>query len=154
LPVEGKLKHNEIAFEFIENIPENLQDGMLYISTKYATAIHKCCCGCGNEVVTPLSPVQWSLVFDGDSISLEPSIGNWNFACRSHYWITRNKVRTARAWSEKKIEAGRARERAVKEIYYQGVAARKVTDVEGQTEKHHPIKTTRPKRGKSKPQPQ
>jgi len=116
------LKHNAVAFEFVENIPESLQDGILYISTRYATAIHKCCCGCGNEVVTPLSPVQWSLVFDGDSISLEPSIGNWNFACRSHYWITRNQVRTAPAWSEKKIAAGRAHERAEKGAYYQGIA--------------------------------
>src|SRR5438309_3859317 len=111
-----------IVHEFVESIPNrsDLKERTVYVSIPYATAIHKCCCGCGNEVVTPLSPVQWALVFDGDSISLEPSIGNWNFACRSHYWITRNKVRTAPAWSKKKIEAGRARERAEKEIYYQG----------------------------------
>jgi len=112
-----KLKHKELAFEFVENIPENLKDGILYISTKYATAIHKCCCGCGNEVVTPLSPAQWSLTFDGDSVSLDPSIGNWNFPCRSHYWILRNKVKTAPTWSSKKVEAGRAQERASMQKY-------------------------------------
>jgi hypothetical protein len=112
------LKHNKVAFEFVENIPEDLKDGVLYISTKYSTAIHRCCCGCGNEVVTPLSPVEWSLTFDGDSVSLEPSIGNWNFACRSHYWITQNKVRWASRWSQKKIDAGRSRERADKEKYF------------------------------------
>jgi len=88
---------------------------------KYATAIHRCCCGCGNEVVTPLSPVGWFLTFDGDSISLDPSIGNWNFPCRSHYWITRNKVRSASPWSERKIEASRAREHAAKVKYFHEV---------------------------------
>jgi hypothetical protein len=108
----------ELAFEFVENIPENLKDGVLYISTKYASAIHRCCCGCGSEVVTPLSPVEWSLKFDGETVSLEPSIGNWNFACRSHYWITRNKIRTAPQWSEKKIDAGRAQEKAAIRRYF------------------------------------
>lgn len=115
------MKHKEISHEFVEHIPEVLSDGVIYISMMYATAIHKCCCGCGNEVVTPLSPVGWSLIFDGDSISLQPSIGNWNFPCRSHYWITRNQVRSAPPWSERKIEAGRARERAEKETYFHGV---------------------------------
>jgi len=104
------LKHKELAFEFVESIPENISDGVLYISTKYATAIHKCCCGCGNEVVTPFSPAQWSLTFDGESVSLEPSIGNWNFLCRSHYWIVQNKVKTAAPWSQKIIDAGRAKD--------------------------------------------
>lgn len=106
------MKHRRIAFEFVEHVPENMKDGVLYISTKYATAIHKCCCGCGSEVVTPLSPAQWSLRFDGESVSLDPSIGNWNFPCRSHYWITRNEVRTALPWSKKRVEAGRARDQA------------------------------------------
>jgi Family of unknown function (DUF6527) len=117
--MKQKLKYKELAVEFVENAPENLSEGVLYISTKYASAIHKCCCGCGNEVVTPLSPVGWSLIFDGDTVSLEPSIGNWNFACRSHYWITRNKVRTAASLSENKIEAGRAREQAAMRQYFE-----------------------------------
>jgi uncharacterized protein DUF6527 len=116
--MKQKLKHKELTFEFVENVPENLDEGILYISTKYASAIHKCCCGCGNEVVTPLSPVGWSLMFDGDTVSLEPSIGNWNFACRSHYWIIRNKIRTAAPWSENKIEAGRVREQVAMKKYF------------------------------------
>lgn len=121
--MKQKLKRKELAFEFVENVPENFDEGILYISTKYASAIHKCCCGCGNEVVTPLSPVGWSLIFDGDTVSLEPSIGNWNFACRSHYWITRNKVRTADPWAENKIEAGRTREQANMKRYFKQKAA-------------------------------
>jgi hypothetical protein len=104
------LKFKELAFQFVENVPEDMREGVLYISTKYASAIHKCCCGCGNEVVTPLSPAEWSLNFDGETVSLNPSIGNWDFPCRSHYWILRNRVKTAPEWSQKKIEAGRAQE--------------------------------------------
>ncbi|MGO9165621.1 MAG: DUF6527 family protein [Candidatus Sulfotelmatobacter sp.] len=117
-PTRKKLKYKELTYEFVENAPESLRDGVLYISTKYGSAIHKCCCGCGNEVVTPLSPVEWSLIFDGESVSLEPSIGNWDFPCRSHYWITRNKVRTAFPWSREKVEAGRAREKAAMKQYH------------------------------------
>lgn len=61
-----------------------------------------------NKVVTPLTPTDWCLVFDGDTVSLDPSIGNWNFPCRSHYWIYRNRVKWAKAWTPAKIQAGRA----------------------------------------------
>jgi hypothetical protein len=47
--------------KFVEFIPDELDTGVLYISTTYATVVHKCCCGCGNEVVTPLTPNDWQL---------------------------------------------------------------------------------------------
>ncbi len=78
--------------KFVEFIPGELEANTIYISIPYATAIHNCCCGCGGRVVTPLSPTDWRLIFDGRSISLEPSIGNWNYQCRSHYWIRNNRV--------------------------------------------------------------
>ncbi len=87
----------------MEYIPEILKERTIYISVTYATAAHKCCCGCGKEVVTPLSPTDWKLIFDGESVSLHPSIGNWSFACRSHYWITRNAVKWAEQWSDEDI---------------------------------------------------
>jgi hypothetical protein len=80
--------------------------------------VHKCCCGCGREVVTPLSPTDWKLIFDGKSISLDPSIGNWSFDCKSHYWIRGGKVRWARRWSQEEIDAGRASDRFAKENYF------------------------------------
>jgi len=43
----------------------------------------------------PLGPTDWKLTFDGESVSLYPSVGNWNFPCQSHYWIQENKVRWA-----------------------------------------------------------
>ena len=53
------------------------------MSIPYATAVHLCACGCGNKVVTPFSPAEWQLTYDGDTVSLSPSIGNWQFPCKS-----------------------------------------------------------------------
>ncbi len=96
------LKH-----KFVEFIPRDLEPNTIYVSIPYATAIHNCCCGCGNRVVTPLSPADWKLIFDGRAISLEPSIGNWSFSCKSHYWIKNNCAVWARTWSEDEISDGR-----------------------------------------------
>ena len=81
------LKH-----EFVEFIPGELKEGTIYVSIRFGTASHLCVCGCGNKVVTPIRPTDWKLIFDGKTISLDPSIGNWSFACQSHYWIRNNKV--------------------------------------------------------------
>jgi hypothetical protein len=107
-----------LTHEFVEFIPNELKDGTIYVSTAYATVAHRCCCGCGREVITPLSPTDWKLIFDGESISLDPSIGNWNFPCRSHYWIERNRVNWARLWLQEEIDVGRAYDSLVKEKYY------------------------------------
>jgi hypothetical protein len=105
---------------FVERVPEQLSEGTLYVCIPYATVVHKCCCGCGNEVVTPLSSTEWRLTFDGESISLDPSIGNWSFPCQSHYWILNGHVGWARRWSEREIQAGRVRDRWKKERQFGG----------------------------------
>lgn len=104
--------------EFVEYIPDDLKDGVIYVSTKFGTVVHKCCCGCGNEVVTPLSPTDWQVTFDGESISLYPSIGNWSLDCKSHYWIKNNKVKWSYQWSEDEINAGRYYDSLEKKKYY------------------------------------
>jgi hypothetical protein len=68
--------------------------------------------------VTPFSPTDWKLTFDGESISIAPSIGNWDFPCRSHYWISRNTVHWANAWSREQVLAARQREDADKDTFY------------------------------------
>lgn len=81
---------------FVEFVPDQLEDGKLYISKEYGTAIHLCACGCGNKTVTPIRGVDsWAMRENGDKISISPSIGNWHFPCRSHYFITDNEVRWA-----------------------------------------------------------
>ncbi|MDQ3819257.1 MAG: DUF6527 family protein [Acidobacteriota bacterium] len=116
-----------LTHEFVQYIPGDLKEGTIYISIEFATAVHKCCCGCGNTVVTPFSPTDWKLIFDGESISLDPSIGNWSFPCRSHYWIKHNKIKWAAQWSQEKINAGRVRDWSEKERYYERAKARSVS---------------------------
>lgn len=101
------MRQFELQPIFINLIPDQLDEGILYISEQYGTAVHLCACGCGNKVVTPLkSRVQngWELTMYKTSnqgqnvhevahkVSLMPSIGN-TFACKSHYWIIDNVVK-------------------------------------------------------------
>jgi hypothetical protein len=109
------LKH-----EFVRTLPESLEDGTLYISVDYATVAHRCCCGCRHEVVTPLSPTDWRMIYDGVSVSLYPSVGNWGFGCQSHYWIERSRVIWAPRWSKRMITQGQERDARLKKAYYEG----------------------------------
>ncbi len=109
------LKH-----EFVDFIPEKPEQGTLYISIRYKTGTHVCCCGCGNIVVTPISPTDWKLTFDGKTVSLHPSIGNWGFPCQSHYWIRQNRVEWAPKWPRDQIDLGRLRYDVAKEEYFTG----------------------------------
>ena len=108
----------DIEHRFVEFVPRELEEGVLFISIEYATASHKCFCGCGERVVTPLSPTDWQLLFDGKTVSLYPSIGSWRLPCRSHYWIRRGRVEWARAWSQDEIDSGRRYDRYLKDLYY------------------------------------
>jgi hypothetical protein len=109
----AKLKH-----KFITTVAEKLEDGVLYVSLDHRSAMHKCCCGCGHEVVTPFSPTDWKMTFDGASISLHPSIGNWSLPCHSHYWIDEGTVRWSYQMTQSEIDAGRMWDRVNKARYY------------------------------------
>lgn len=106
------MKIKQIRPEYVEFIPDCLDEGVLYISRRYRTAVHKCCCGCGREVVTPLSPAEWSVELDGSRVSLWPSIGNWSYPCRSHYVIQDGRVLKARPLTECQIQRVKAEDRA------------------------------------------
>lgn len=57
---------------FVEFIPDDLEDGVLYVSMRYRTVSHLCPCGCGQEVPLSISPTAWQLTFNGE-VSLSPS---------------------------------------------------------------------------------
>lgn len=86
------MKILELTPRDLDEFPRVLEEGILYISKECELAAHKCCCGCGEDVFTPLNPARWRLDRRGGRVSLHPSIGNWKFACRSHYWIRNNRV--------------------------------------------------------------
>ncbi len=107
-----------ILHKFVEYVPSVLDDGILYISMEYRTAVHLCVCGCGNKVVTPITPTDWQLTFDGKSVSLSPSIGNWSFECKSHYFIKKNQINFARNWSNWEITYSRKNDKIKKKKYF------------------------------------
>jgi hypothetical protein len=138
------MKQSTLRHSFVEFIPERLDEGVLYISQRYKTAVHKCCCGCGQEVVTPLSVTDWSLRVAGGAVTLQPSIGNWSLPCRSHYWIRNSQVVWAGAMTQREIERGRARDRAYREAYFDRVnaekeAAQRPAESQGQPPSPNPL---------------
>jgi hypothetical protein len=112
------MRDKRLEHRFVEHIPGELAPGVLYVSIKYATAVHSCCCGCGEEVVTPFTPTDWKMIFDGETISLTPSIGNWNQLCRSHYFIDRGRVAQAGTWTNEQVAAERHRDHETKAKFY------------------------------------
>lgn len=107
-----------LEYKFVKSVPRVLEPGILYVSLDYGTAVHSCCCGCREEVVTPITPTDWNLTFDGVSISLSPSVGNWNLKCRSHYFIRKGEVIVASSWSKEQIDAEWERDKLIKGEYY------------------------------------
>lgn len=112
-----------LEHRFVRSVPRELEFGVLYVSVEYATAVHSCCCGCGEQVVTPLSPTDWKMIYDGESVSLTPSIGNWQLPCRSHYVIRQGHVIEADSWSAEQVEAEHRRDKAAKARFYHAKAA-------------------------------
>lgn len=103
---------------FVDAMPATLDDGVLYVSMLFNTVVHRCCCGCGTRVVTPLSPVEWRLEYDGRAVSLYPSIGNHQYRCKSHYWIRQNRVEWSDAWTTREIDEGRATTHRARRAWY------------------------------------
>ena len=50
-------------------------------------------------------------------MSLWPSIGNWSFPCRSHYWVVENRVEWSYDMTPEEIDAGRRRDAWIKDRY-------------------------------------
>jgi hypothetical protein len=101
----------------VELAPKTLVPGVLYVSEKYRVAIHLCCCGCGEKVVTPLSPAEWQLQLHGGIATLQPSVGNGT-TCRSHYWIRRSRVEWVPRMTSEQIAYARRRDRASLDAMY------------------------------------
>lgn len=112
------MHHKRLEHSFVKHLPDRLEPGLLYVSMDYATASHSCCCGCGKEVVTPFTPTDWKMTFDGEAISLNPSVGNWNLPCRSHYVIESGRVTEAGPWTNEEVQAERKRDKAAKARFY------------------------------------
>ena len=116
------MKAHSVRPVYVEFIPKTLSSGVLYISKKFRTASHLCCCGCGTKIVTPLRETEYSLTERGQLVSLSPSIGNWNHPCQSHYWIRENNVVWSGPMSKTEIRRGRTQDDELKDAYYRKAA--------------------------------
>lgn len=86
-------KKMKFRVEFVDFIPSLIVDCTLFISMKYKIAVHNCPCGCGNKVFTPICKNDgWTMHYDGETISLFPSIGNYKLDCKSHYFYKNNEI--------------------------------------------------------------
>ncbi len=112
------MRYKELEPRFVTTVPRQLEPGVLYVSMEYGTVVHSCCCGCGEKVVTPLTPTDWSITFNGESVSLWPSIGSWNLPCQSHYVIKGNRVLESGRWNRQMIDAEISRDNEAKAKYY------------------------------------
>ena len=77
---------------FVDRMPISPTDGTLYVLPHFEVAIHNCMCGCGEKVVTPLGDDHWSWSYDGTDVTLSPSVGNFQYDCKSHYFLRDGKV--------------------------------------------------------------
>lgn len=109
---------NTIILLRVHYMPKELESGILYVSDEFGVAGHMCPCGCGNKIITPLGPTDWSLTVTKNKPTLYPSIGNWQIPCRSHYWIKNGLVKWSYPWTEKEILAGRQYEEEQRKSYY------------------------------------
>ena len=112
------MRHLELTPAFVEQIPPSLDQGKLYVCCQYRAVMHLCACGCGVEVSTPLHPTGWRLTFDGESVSLYPSVGSWSEECQSHYVIRNNRVIWGHRFSRDRVEQIRRKRRDDIALHY------------------------------------
>jgi hypothetical protein len=111
-------KLTTIKLARVQYIPKYPEPGILYVSEEFEAAVHLCACGCGAKVSTPLGPTEWSLTETTTGPSLYPSVGNWQFPCRSHYWIQGGQIIWSETWTPSQVQAGHRAEEDRRRAYY------------------------------------
>jgi len=112
----------KIELQRVHYIPKELHPGVLYVSEEFYTAAHMCACGCGSKVRTPLGLTEWQLEVTVSGPTLNPSVGNWQQACQSHYWIFQGEIVWFNKWTPQQVAAGRHNEQERRQIYYEALA--------------------------------
>lgn len=112
-------KLNKIKLLRVHYIPKILEPGVLYVSEEFGAALHLCACGCGLKVSTPIGPTDWAMEETPAGPTLEPSVGNWQLPCKSHYFIREGRIVWASAWTPEQITAGRQAEKQRHRAYFE-----------------------------------
>ena len=91
------MKATKTKYEFVDDmlLTGEMKDETVYVEEKYHMIGHLCPCGCREAVVIPYQHPGnhdgWELEIKDDLISLRPSILRMS-GCKSHYFITENKI--------------------------------------------------------------
>jgi len=113
---------SSLTFTPCDRFPDEPEAGTFYYSEDFRSSLHLCACGCGSRVVLPIKPAGWSLDQAGDDFSLSPSVGNREFACRSHYLIKRGDIVWLPAMSDREVAVSRARDAEhIRQVHYQPI---------------------------------
>ena len=115
-----------IELQRVQYMPRELAAGILYVSEEFGTAAHLCACGCGSKIRTPLGPTEWRVEEARSGPTLDPSVGNWQHACQSHYWINRGEIVWAGRWTSEQIADGRRCEQERRHDYYEALDRQEV----------------------------
>jgi len=108
----------KIELQRVNFMPKELKPGVLYVSEEFGAAAHLCPCGCGAKIRTPMGPTEWALEETARGPTLYPSVGNWQLACQSHYWIYRGEIIWSNIWTPEQIAEGRLAEDERRRAYY------------------------------------
>lgn len=119
-------KLTTIKLARVQYIPKSPEPGILYVSEEFEAAVHLCACGCGAKVSTPLGATEWSLNETVNGPSLYPSVGNWQFPCRSHYWIRNGRIVWSGDWTPEQVEAGRKAEEERRHAHYDSLERNRI----------------------------
>lgn len=131
------MKTSRLILQRVHYMPKELEPGILYVSEEFDVAGHLCACGCGNKVMTPLGPTEWSFTDAPTGPSLRPSIGNWQLPCRSHYVLDGGRIKWSGAWSAEQVERGRRAEEERRREYYEfREEERRLAEEERRREQH------------------
>lgn len=108
-----------LELQRVYHMPKELKPGVLYVSEEFETAAHLCPCGCSEKVRTPLGPTEWTFTETSKGPTLNPSIGNWQKACKSHYFIRQGEILWGEEWTSEQIIMGRRGEVKRRQVYYE-----------------------------------
>ncbi len=111
-------KLSKIKLIRVQYVPKVLEPGSLYVAEEFGAAVHLCACGCGTKVSTPLGPTEWTLEETLMGPTLNPSVGNWQIPCKSHYWVRNGSIIWSDAWTPEQIIKGRQAEEHRRHAYY------------------------------------
>jgi hypothetical protein len=79
------------VYQLVDRVPDKLRDGVVYHTEEFELGGLLCACGCGHRVML-LVPDSHQVWDQNGLATVRPSIGVFDAACKSHYFITAGVV--------------------------------------------------------------